>query len=455
MKRKILTSILITTVITACNSSDEIKSDGDESLSSTIEIVKNINTSKKYKSKENIPAGYYMVTDGICSVYSPKSYEDANTIFLNSCLEEVITDEDKFEENESNFVEDESSTTKSKTPSVPDIDTSGEDWNIETIDRDEICTTEGTSIVDVGKAFVEECVVNGYTLRDCDAVIPDKFVICSSEVIGNSATTSLITDIGNESIVDRSNTKLDSTKDDPMSPMISGIRVSLPIRGTNLTEPKVEWANSYLVNGRCFIDSSLKNGVGDMQVDIGEHGTKSVMEIEAILKSQPNYQKRRPDSPIYNDIQCGNGPASNDEHEYYDGGCPGRVDLGILGCTNIGPTWKFDVSNRSEVLNLTDLSLNSDTINENSISKYGKWWSRTLSRGNTIWIEGFNDNIAAVIEYIDLFHPEADTKNIVIVAVASTEILESDMYDTIINHSRFIGVDSPMQIKEVIGVNRK
>lgn len=41
-------------------------------------------------------------------------------------------------------------------------------------------------------------------------------------------------------------------------------------------------------------------------------------------------------NPVYNDIQCGNGPA-NDARDESD--CPGRVDLGGEGCDEKGPKW--------------------------------------------------------------------------------------------------------------------
>jgi hypothetical protein len=44
------------------------------------------------------------------------------------------------------------------------------------------------------------------------------------------------------------------------------------------------------------------------------------------------------DTPLYNDVQCGNGPPNDagDEHT-----CPGRVDIGSEGCGHVGPRWNF------------------------------------------------------------------------------------------------------------------
>jgi hypothetical protein len=41
---------------------------------------------------------------------------------------------------------------------------------------------------------------------------------------------------------------------------------------------------------------------------------------------------------LYNDIQCGNGPA-NDAGDEDD--CPGRTEHGQEGCKYIGPKWNF------------------------------------------------------------------------------------------------------------------
>ena len=47
-------------------------------------------------------------------------------------------------------------------------------------------------------------------------------------------------------------------------------------------------------------------------------------------------------NPVYNDIQCGNGPANDAGDEDRDI-CPGRVDIGQAGCNDIGPLWRLDL----------------------------------------------------------------------------------------------------------------
>jgi len=65
----------------------------------------------------------------------------------------------------------------------------------------------------------------------------------------------------------------------------------------------------------------------------------SIVDICDELRNHPNFRTERNGDPIYNDIQCGNGPANDAADE---AGCPGRVDLGSGGCDEIGP--RFDMA---------------------------------------------------------------------------------------------------------------
>jgi hypothetical protein len=97
----------------------------------------------------------------------------------------------------------------------------------------------------------------------------------------------------------------------------------------------LSWADSYSVGDRCYCD-----GVTTYDHDIGRFyvqtpaGWKSVQQICEMLGPGPG----KKDRPIYNDVQCGNGPPNDagDEHN-----CPGRVDIGPEGCGHIGPKWNF------------------------------------------------------------------------------------------------------------------
>lgn len=98
--------------------------------------------------------------------------------------------------------------------------------------------------------------------------------------------------------------------------------------------PANNWLDSYSVGDRCYCDSTFDHDIGPIRVDT-PRGRISVLEACNIIGPGPGRNGR----PIYNDIQCGNGPANDAGDEDY---CPGRVDLGRAGCVQIGPKWKFD-----------------------------------------------------------------------------------------------------------------
>ena len=90
------------------------------------------------------------------------------------------------------------------------------------------------------------------------------------------------------------------------------------------------WADSYSHNGVCYIDSTFDHGVGDKKVN-----GYTVRELARLLPKGPG----KAGNPLYNDVQCGNGPANNAGDEDL---CPGRVDLpGLQGCTDKGPAWDW------------------------------------------------------------------------------------------------------------------
>ncbi|MEL6984424.1 MAG: hypothetical protein AAFO29_18505 [Actinomycetota bacterium] len=95
------------------------------------------------------------------------------------------------------------------------------------------------------------------------------------------------------------------------------------------------WKDSYSVGDQCYCATTFDHGIGTIQVNTPA-GTKTVREVCEKLGPGPGSQGR----PIYNDIQCGNGPA-NDAGDEDD--CPGRVDIGRDGCGHIGPTWDLSV----------------------------------------------------------------------------------------------------------------
>lgn len=106
--------------------------------------------------------------------------------------------------------------------------------------------------------------------------------------------------------------------------------------GGNGVVPRTNWFDSYSVNGRCYIDSNFDHGIGDKVVDTPV-GPRTVRQVAEKMGTGPG----RADNPIYNDVQCGNGPPNDAGDEDYDQ-CPGRVDMGAEGCSIIGPKWDLE-----------------------------------------------------------------------------------------------------------------
>ncbi len=100
-----------------------------------------------------------------------------------------------------------------------------------------------------------------------------------------------------------------------------------------VSSPADNWKDSYSVGDRCYCDTTFDHNIGDITVDTPQ-GDMTVREACNLIGPGPGAAGR----PVYNDIQCGNGPANDAGDEDY---CPGRVDLGKDGCVQIGPTWNF------------------------------------------------------------------------------------------------------------------
>ena len=103
-------------------------------------------------------------------------------------------------------------------------------------------------------------------------------------------------------------------------------------------DPKNGWADSYSFGDRCYCDDSIStydHKMKDFMVELEDGNWYTVDYIcNHIIGPGPGSAGR----PLYNDVQCGNGPPNDagDEHN-----CPGRVDLGSSGCGHIGPKWNF------------------------------------------------------------------------------------------------------------------
>ena len=100
---------------------------------------------------------------------------------------------------------------------------------------------------------------------------------------------------------------------------------------------RVSFSDSYSDGGSCYCSiSTFDHGIGNVVVNT-PLGILTIRQLCNILGDGPRGPIGR---PLYNDIQCGNGPPNNiingDE-----GDCPGRVEYGSSGCSYIGPQWNF------------------------------------------------------------------------------------------------------------------
>ncbi|CAM9927113.1 unnamed protein product [Ectocarpus fasciculatus] len=93
----------------------------------------------------------------------------------------------------------------------------------------------------------------------------------------------------------------------------------------------VGWADSYSVGSRCYMDSTFDHDIGIVVVDT-PRGEMTIKDLYDMLAPGPGKTGR----PLYNDIQCGNGPANTAKDET---DCPGLVTEGPEGCGQIGPKW--------------------------------------------------------------------------------------------------------------------
>ena len=93
------------------------------------------------------------------------------------------------------------------------------------------------------------------------------------------------------------------------------------------------WADSYSDGDRCYMWTTWDHGVGDVTVDTPV-GPMTIRDLYDRLDEGPGHTGR----PLYNDIQCGNGP-TNDHNILDEVLCPGLVEYGREGCGQIGPMW--------------------------------------------------------------------------------------------------------------------
>lgn len=179
----------------------------------------------------------------------------------------------------------------------------------------------------------------------------------------------------------------------------SGLKISNEISETGRPKPgdppKKGWADSYSANGKCYCASTFDHGIGKVKV-MTPAGLKTVKEICDKIGKGPG----KKGNPLYNDVQCGNGPANNAGDEDW---CPGRVDMGKKGCNIIGPKWDLSVFEGDD-----DDDDDDDNDNQAPSVSFTK---TTLNKKKLILVAKASDDIGVVkIEfYVNSALKETDT----------------------------------------------
>ncbi|MFK7994865.1 MAG: discoidin domain-containing protein, partial [Granulosicoccus sp.] len=94
---------------------------------------------------------------------------------------------------------------------------------------------------------------------------------------------------------------------------------------TILGTPNVEtWGDSYSVGDQCFCKTTFDHAISDIPVET-ELGIMTIRQACDRLGEGPGHEGR----PLYNDIQCGNGPANvPDNPDWADEEfCPGQINV--------------------------------------------------------------------------------------------------------------------------------
>lgn len=178
------------------------------------------------------------------------------------------------------------------------------------------CAAAATSLRGAIAAYEASCVAPRV---DCDP--SGDGWRCSSGVIGGSAPGTVAPRAGAVSSADAS------------------VDVPTPSDDSGRPTPSLGWADSYAYRGVCYVDTTYDHGIGDVSIDTPA-GRMTIRRAvsRGVIAAGPGIARAE---ALYNDIQCGNGPA-NDAGDEDPDQCPGRVDQGRAGCTSIGPRWSFD-----------------------------------------------------------------------------------------------------------------
>lgn len=102
------------------------------------------------------------------------------------------------------------------------------------------------------------------------------------------------------------------------------------------------WLDSYSHDGVCYCIGGNDHDTDTIFVEtpFGSMDVETLCEKFDDARAQGLIPGKQGGDPIYNDVQCGNGPANTASDEQPGTGCPGRVDIANAdGCNQAGPTW--------------------------------------------------------------------------------------------------------------------
>ena len=121
-----------------------------------------------------------------------------------------------------------------------------------------------------------------------------------------------------------------------MIKLVSALWLYWALVSTSLAvTPFPGWEDSYSADGQCYCITTFDHDADQIVIETLA-GPKSVVEVCEAIGPGPGVGS----NPIYNDLQCGNGPPNS---SFDETACPGRVDMGEAGCDIIGPTWNLDL----------------------------------------------------------------------------------------------------------------
>lgn len=185
------------------------------------------------------------------------------------------------------------------------------------------CTATGSSLNLAITAYEASCMAPRI---DCDPIAGGWS--CSSGVLGVNAPTSIVNST--------------PTVETPLVEGEAPVEVVNPAAPVTARytgpAPQLSWADSYSVNGVCYIDGGHDHNARNMLWTI-DGVTRTVGEWIPLLKTGPGRGNNR----IYNDVQCGHGPANDaGDEDAYPAGCPGLIIVGSReGCNVKGPRWQL------------------------------------------------------------------------------------------------------------------